>query len=161
MMNGPAIPPTPEVTRLNVVLFSLGEWRVGLEAKRVRGCRLAPAAEEETEQPCLDLEKRLGLSADPSTKQRMILEIAHPDHPLTWRVTGPVVLHALPIATIHPLPRLLAARTRLPGLRALALTDHTPGQGDGLILLLDVDQIHDNRSGLETIKPTGEHAPPG
>ncbi|MBF0191215.1 MAG: hypothetical protein HQL99_08815 [Magnetococcales bacterium] len=143
----PATSPAPPATSLNVVLFSLGKWRVGLEAKRVRGCRLATGGEEKR-QPCLDLEERLGLSvdADAPVTQRMLLEIVHPDHPLTWRVGGPVVLHALPVETIHPLPRLLAARTALPGLRALALTDHTPGQGDGLILLLDADRIHDKRS---------------
>jgi hypothetical protein len=54
-------------------------------------------------------------------------------------VEGPVELLRLPVSAIHPLPALLAARTRLPGLRALVLPDQA--NGSGLALLLDVEVL--------------------
>lgn len=51
----------------------------------------------------------------------------------TLRVDGPVELLRLPVAHIHPLPALLAASTRVCGLRALVLTD-----APGLLLLVDL-----------------------
>ncbi|WP_295579857.1 hypothetical protein [uncultured Lamprocystis sp.] len=68
-----------------------------------------------------------------------LLRLAHPAGALRVRVQEPVVQVRLPASAIHPLPPLLAARLRLPGVRALAWQQ---GEGPGaLIVILDVGDL--------------------
>ncbi|MBF0214824.1 MAG: hypothetical protein HQM00_14895 [Magnetococcales bacterium] len=117
---------------LEVVLFSVGAWRVGMEAGRVRGCRWRSASDAPESADIRLMSTWMALPAAECHERPMLLETLDAGQSVTWQVQGPVTLHALPVETIHPLPPLLAARTTIPGLRALALTPE-----EGLILLID------------------------
>ena len=129
----------PEALReaLPVVLFSVGGWRMGVEARLVRGLRPATEIAPETA-PEGALAAALGLaqvSGSLSGAHCLTLKRAEQDKEI--RVDAPVDLLNLPIAAIYPLPPLLAARTRLRGLRALAIR---PEAGEkALTLLFDAD----------------------
>lgn len=103
---------------LEVVLFTAGGWRVGFAAGHVRGARPADAGAEIGE-----IESLLGLppgaAANRAAPQWLALKQEGRDREIL--VDGPVELAALPVAAIHPLPPLLAARSTLHGLRALVL----------------------------------------
>ncbi|MBY0453548.1 MAG: hypothetical protein K2Q11_01525 [Burkholderiaceae bacterium] len=108
---------------LEVVFFSLAGWRLGLQAQQVRAARGVVPHTDCTAQ----LEATtalLGFPAHahpPTAPQWLVLQRAGQEHEML--VDGPVELVALPVAAIHPLPPLLAARTQLRGLRALVLPD--------------------------------------
>lgn len=105
----------PVSEELEVVLFTVGGWNVAVEARQVRGSRPAQASAISGE-----IEALLGLPPVPAqTKQSITLKQPQQDQEIL--VGGPVELISLPVATIHPLPPLLAARTSLHGLRALVL----------------------------------------
>ena len=120
------------VDTLAVVLFTAGGCRVGLEAARVAElCQSSSAADID------DFEALFGLT--PPAK-------AHQPPPQAMRlretrtdilVRGPVELVQLPVARIHPLPPLLAARTGLRGLYALAILEDAGEYS--LVLLFDPD----------------------
>lgn len=113
---------------LDVVLFAAGGWCVGVEARQVRGSRPAPTTAVTGE-----IEALLGLPPVPAqTQQSITLKQSQQDRDIL--VGGPVELVSLPIAAIHPLPPLLAARTTLHGLRALVL----PPDAATVLLLFDV-----------------------
>ena len=131
----------PDTATLDVVLFSAGGWRAGFEARRVRAARLAPAGSVDK-----GIEAQLGFSPDapgPSAsasaplRQRLRLKGADDDAKgdTEMLVDGPVDLVCLPVTAIHSLPPLLAARTRLHGLRALALVPETAARQ--IVLLFD------------------------
>lgn len=103
---------------IDVVLFSAGAWRVGVEARWVRGCRGAPPQATGHE-----IAAWLGLepsTAAAPTAPRQYLQLRHPNGDMEILVDGPVELHTLPATAIHALPPLFAARTRLRALQALA-----------------------------------------
>ncbi len=105
-----------EHTTLDVVLFNAGGWRAGFEARLVRSSRPAPLdADAEA------IETRLGLAPSAVTLPRQSLELKQAQGTRELLVGTPVELASLSAASIHPLPPLLAARCKLPGLRALAL----------------------------------------
>lgn len=85
------------------------------EASHVRALRSstkgAPAAES-----------LLGLPVAGGAYQTLLIK-SKEDQSWPLAVRPPMSLRPLPAADIHPLPDLLAARCRLPGLRALALVD--------------------------------------
>lgn len=122
---------------LAVVLFSVGGWRAGVEARQVRGLRPTAAGTPEGE-----LAAALGLlptAGSPVAGQCLTLKRAGQDKDKEIRVDSPVDLVSLPVAAIHPLPPLLAARSRLSGLRALAIR---LDQGEkSLALLFDADMF--------------------
>lgn len=110
---------------LEIVRFASGPWRVGIEARHVRGARLAaPGAQ------ALDIAPLPVGSPVPGVPLQC-LSIALPQGLAELTVRGPVELVHMPTACIHPLPAVLAARCALPGLRALAL-----GEGDAQPTLL-------------------------
>lgn len=110
---------------LEIVRFASGPWRVGIEARHVRGARLAaPGAR------ALDMAPPPVGALVPAAPLQC-LSIALPQGLAELTVRGPVELARVPVACIHPLPAVLAARCALPGLRALAL-----GEGDAQPTLL-------------------------
>lgn len=116
---------------LDLVLFSAGGWRVGLEARWVCASRHAPAQATGCE-----IESLLGFaSAGHMTPaaSRQYLQLKRVDGSKDILVGSPVELVSLPASAIHPLPPLLAARTGLCGLRAIALPTAT---GDKAVVLL-------------------------
>ncbi len=125
---------------LDLVLFSAGGWRVGLEARWVGASRLAPA-----QATGCAIETLLGFastappaSATP-TAPRQYLQFKRPGGRQDVLVGSPVELVSWPASAIHPLPPLLAARTGLRGLRALALQANTGEQA--LVLLFDASGL--------------------
>lgn len=126
---------------LDVVLFTAGGWRVGLEARHVRGSRPAPSATDTA-----DVASLLGLTPTGETsaaRQCLALKPLPQQQRNSDReiqVEAPVDLVSLPASLIHPLPPLLAARTCLPGLCALALPAEQVSV-DRLILLFDATRL--------------------
>ena len=120
---------SPEST-LDMVVFHTGNHRCAVEARQVRASRPldgyggVPA-----------LESLLGLpepeKAD-SPGARLMLLMRHPGGDFPLSVRAPLQMQAMAASAIHPLPPLLAARTRLRGLRALAL------EAEGMTLLVDI-----------------------
>ncbi len=142
MSDGPGKAVGPEW--LDVVLFSVCDWRVGFEAHRIRSSSRAPAGTLGN-----SMEARLGfspcapkVSATPS--QCLLIKSADDDAKGDTEilVDGPVDLVCLPVAAIHPLPPLLAARTRLHGLRALAINPETVARP--VVLLFDTACLSDD-----------------
>ena len=123
---------------LDLVLFSAGGWRVGLEACWVSACRLVDTqAEGEV------IETLLGLDATAPTLPagtRQSLELKWHGGSREVLVGAPVELVSLPASAIHPLPALLTWRTRLRGLRAIAVPEqhgHFGGAEATMILVFD------------------------
>lgn len=121
---------------LDVVMFSAGGWQVGFEARHVRSAR--PAGADASNEESGEIETLLGLphsnSQSPSPQW---LELKQTVKNQQILVAGPVELRTLPVASIHPLPPLLAARSQLNGLRALVLQENTAQ----IALLFDVSQV--------------------
>lgn len=104
---------------LDVVSCAVAGWRIGFEAWRVQGARSAQVSPTQATATAT----RLGLpgpTQPPRAPQWLRLHHAGQMHELL--VDGPVELLRLPVAAIHPLPALLAASTRVQGLRALGFT---------------------------------------
>ncbi|MDY0071344.1 MAG: hypothetical protein RBR77_01690 [Thauera sp.] len=111
---------------LAVVRFQLGNLQLALEARTVRALhQQAPTADS------LAIETLLGLGPAGTGPRQWLRLHAAPD--LSLALPAPVELSTLALHTIRPLPRLLAASCRLPGLRALARQEHATAP----ILLLD------------------------
>lgn len=102
---------------LDVVLFGFGACRLGVEARQIRASRPAPATEGH-----VAIETLLGLPV-PSPSRPHLLTVKQPDRDRDLLIATPVEMVGLPVDTIHPLPPLLAARTQLHGLRALAVAE--------------------------------------
>lgn len=116
---------------LEVVSFMAGGYRFAVEAAQVR--TQLPAARTATLPTPVPVEQFLGLSSEgtQNLSSRRILLMKHPAGDYAVTVSDPVELHRLDIATIHPLPVLIAARTTLTGLRGLALAP------EGMMALVD------------------------
>jgi hypothetical protein len=106
-----------------VVTFGAGGCRFGIEAGWIRGQSRTGTGTGEAGTG----EAILGLAEPAEPPPRTLLRIGE----RLMAVTPPVELCRLEAAAIHPLPPLLAARTRLAPLCALAL------DAAGLILLID------------------------
>ncbi len=119
-----------EHATLDVVLFSAGGWRAGFEARLVRSSRPA-AADADIDA----IETLLGLAPCAAALPRQSLQLKQAQGARELLVGAPVELASLPASRIHPLPPLLAARCKLHGLRALALTNNA----GSAILLLDME----------------------
>lgn len=123
-------------TMLDLVLFSAGGWRVGLEARWVSSCRLV-----ETQAEGEVIETLLGLDAAAPTLPtgtRQSLELKWLGGSREVLVSAPVELISLPASAIHPLPALLTWRTRLRGLRAIAVPEQQGhfGRADATTILV-------------------------
>ena len=112
---------------LDFVIFSVSGWRVAFEARQVRSCSIALEGGLGN-----GIEARLGFSpaapkAYATPRQCLRIKCADDDTKGETKIVvdGPVDLVCLPVAAIYPLPPLLTARTRLHGLRALALEPET------------------------------------
>ncbi|TXT41181.1 MAG: Uncharacterized protein FD135_512 [Comamonadaceae bacterium] len=120
-----------------MVLFSAGGWRVAVEACWVTASRLAPA------HSCgCEIEALLGFDSAASDAPRQYLQLSWPGGSQEVLVGSPVELVSLCASTIYPLPALLAKRTRLRGLRAIALLNATglaSTQEMPLVLLFDAN----------------------
>lgn len=123
---------------LDMVVFSAAGWRIGIEAGRVRDAHPAPA-EQRTERNAIEVLLGPVAVTNPPAERRQCLSLKRQAIDQKMMVDGPVELLSLPVASIHPLPPLLAARTQLPGLRALAL--HSAPDGQKLSLLFDADAL--------------------
>lgn len=113
---------------LEVVMFRCGVQRCAVEARLVRASRPLP---QDGTPPCLA--PRLGLPAEGGAA-RQLLVFKHPEADIPYTVTSPVQLRAVPLEHIHPLPALLAATTRIHGLRALIL------DAEGIVLLVGLPE---------------------
>ena len=112
---------------LDVVLFGVCGWRVGIEARGVRGARNAQACAGSGD-TAGGIAGQLGLEIVSTAFARELLVLKGSDGADGDRavlVEAPVDFVSLPVESIYPLPPLLAARTRLNGLRALALNHNT------------------------------------
>jgi chemotaxis signal transduction protein len=120
-------------TMLEVVTFFAGGQRCAMEARQVRALR--PFSDEDGRNyPALD--SVLGLpELNNACSHRQILTIRLPESEVEFSVAVPVELSKLELASIHPLPELIAARTQLRGLCALAL------ETDGLTLMFDLRKL--------------------
>jgi hypothetical protein len=122
---------------LDVVMFSAGGWQVGFEARHVHSAR--PVEADASNEEIGEIEALLGLpnSSSQQSASPQWLELKQTAENRQLLVAGPVELRTLSVASIHPLPPLLAARSQLNGLRALVLQENT-GQ---IALLFDVPQV--------------------
>jgi hypothetical protein len=127
---------SPEST-LDMVIFHAGNHRCAVEARQVRASRPldghggVPALESLLGLPEPGPEK-----AD-SPGARLMLLMRHPGGDFPLSVRAPLQMQAMAASAIHPLPPLLAARTRIRGLRALAL------EAEGMTLLVDILSLLD------------------
>ncbi len=110
---------------VDVVVFRVAGHLFGIEAEQVRGSRPAAGDAAQT------IEALLGFPAAPVGAALQLLTIKGGDGDWELGVAPPLELRRLPAAAIHPVPDLVAARTGLPGLRALALG------ADGLMVLVN------------------------
>lgn len=104
---------------LDLVLFGAGSGRFGVEASRVAGLRHFVEGEA---LPRIEDRLRLSTVHAPASG-RYVLRLKGVGGSQEINVLGPVDRVALPIAAIYPLPVLLAARSHLPALCALATVD--------------------------------------
>jgi hypothetical protein len=116
---------------LDLVVFHWGRLVLALQAQQVAG--LAAAAD-----PAIpSIGALLGVAAGGTGAMRL-LRLAAPAGPAAVRVEEPVRQVRLPAAALRPLPPLLAARLRLPCIRALARSDTPDGAP---IVVLDAQYL--------------------
>ncbi len=117
-----------EKETLDLVLFGAAGWRFGVEANSIG--RAGPLSLS----PLPSVETLLGLSdsSPPGVTDRQCLTVKGAGD---LSVQRPIVLCSLPVGAFHPLPPLVAARCRLPALRALALL---PG---GMVMVVDLRSL--------------------
>lgn len=133
---------SPEFT-LDMVVFHVGNHRCAVEARQVRASRPLDGHDGVPA-----LESLLGLPEPGPEKTdspgaRLMLLMRHPDGEFPLSVRAPLQMQAMAASAIHPLPPLLAARTRIHGLRALAL------EAEGMTLLVDILSLLDTAPILE------------
>ena len=124
-------------TRVDLVLFRWGALHLAIQASQVAGLELATDPGVPTIGDLLAWSPGAGLSAGPAPPRQ--LHLAWPGGALRVRVQEPVTQVRLPLTASHPLPPLLAARLRLPGVRALAFRQ-IAGTG-ALTLILDAQSL--------------------
>lgn len=126
------LPPASSST-LEVVTFFAGGQRCAMEAHQVRALR--PLTDEDSgTYPAIGF--LLGLpEQNKSCSQLQVLTISLSGSDVELSVSAPVELRELAFDHIHPLPDLVAARTRLRGLCALVV------ETDGLTLIFDLRNL--------------------
>ncbi len=128
------------MTDIDLVLFRWNALRLGVAAGQVLAMESTPDPDAPSIGDLLGLPTGEGL---PGVVTRAgptrLLRLAHPAGALRVHVQEPVVQVRLPASAIQPLPPLLAARLRLPGVRALAWQQgEEPG---ALIVILDIGDL--------------------
>jgi hypothetical protein len=113
---------------IDLVVFRAGGRLFGVEAAQVRESQPAGAAGAEAH----DCEALIGVAASPRKAPRLALTIKGETEDWRLAIDAPLELRSVPASSIHPLPDLVAVRTRLRLLRALAYAQ------DGLVYLLDL-----------------------
>lgn len=119
---------------LDMVVFQAGNHRCAVEAAQIRGSR-ALMEQMDNADAIATVESLLQLPKVAQTACEQVLLIKHAPHDVPLRISAPAQLQALPATAIHPLPPLLAARTGIAGLRALALME------TGAVLLVDIRSL--------------------
>lgn len=114
---------------LAVVRFSAGGHAFALEARLVRAMRMSPEPQSRRVEDVLDLPVQAGA-------RRWLMVDLGDDGTHCLDVAEPVVLDQMAAHSVHLLPPLVAARTTLAALAAMALD--TTGQG---VLLLDAVRL--------------------
>lgn len=136
--------PTPSAG-LDLVLFHVGGLTCAVEASLVaelRDARTAPPAIALAE--LLDLAPASSGDAPNQARQLCVLQ----GHRERWfAIDEPVRHQYAPAATLHPLPPLVAARCRIPYVRAVALFETR--DAEALAIILDPRRLpeHAVRSG--------------
>jgi hypothetical protein len=111
---------------LPLVLCQAGDTLIGIEAWRVAACRAISCATTGPLPPTLAACCGLPDGPRPSQQQLQLRDVPPSVGVASeWQVTisGTLELREVPLTAIHPLPPLLAARSQLRGLRALAWID--------------------------------------
>ncbi|MCF8210201.1 MAG: hypothetical protein K9K38_12510 [Rhodoferax sp.] len=124
------------VDALEVALFWVGDWRLGVVGSQVRFAASLqqantvqePAKVQDISALLLESDRPAALELATNGRPSQILCLALPDGDLLLRVGGPVELVRIAAPCIHPLPPLLAARTHWNQLRALAQLPGNPTQ---------------------------------
>ena len=111
---------------LEVVSFMAGGHRFAVEAAQVRTQLPSGQAGD-----LLTAEQLLGLPDEEAQTSRRVLLMKHPAGDYSVMVSEPVELHAVGINAIYPLPTLIAARSKLAGIRGLAMG------AEGVTVLVD------------------------
>lgn len=115
----PPTPERPDPDRLALVRFRAAGYDFALPAARVQ----ALTVDDDPAAPDLTAVLGLPLRAGPGGVRRLLTVVsAASGGLLRVRVEEPVTRLELPAAALQPVPVLLAARLRLPALRALALS---------------------------------------
>ncbi len=126
---------------IEVVCFTASRARFAVEASQVR----TMLAADQDGGDAVPIEGLIGLPVSAGElRHRLILKAGGP----CVEVSGPVSLETLAAAQIHPLPRLVAARMSLAGVRALALPPSGP------VLILDVNMVIGGAAGTARMPPT-------
>ncbi len=128
------------MTDIDLVMFRWNALRLGVAAGQVLAMESTPDPDAPSIGDLLGLPTGEGLPGVVTpTRPPRLLRLTHPAGSFHVLVQEPVVQIRLPASAIHPLPPLLAARLRLPGIRALAWQQ---GEGPGaLIVILDVGDL--------------------
>jgi hypothetical protein len=116
---------------LNVVVFVVAGQRCAVEASHVRRAR--PLRAEDGNYP--RMAPLLGFAEPHDIPPWQVLTIRTRQGDAEYIVSTPVELRQLETGVIHPLPDIVAARTELRGLRALAL------EADGVTLIFDIRDL--------------------
>jgi hypothetical protein len=114
---------------LELVLFKAGQYRFGVESASVRSSGELPGHH------IASIESLLALSCSSGYSRRHCLTIKGNSQDYEISVAAPLELCSIPVEIIHPLPAVLSARCKLPGLRALAVCDN------GLTLLVELNRL--------------------
>lgn len=117
---------------LELVLFRVNQYRFGVESSQVLGSGGLP------DHTVSSFESILCLADDTTNSRRQSITVKGSKQEHKLSVAVPLELCVLPAASIHPLPAVVSARCKLPGLRALATT------AEGLILLIDLCSLLDS-----------------
>lgn len=120
---------------VDMVVFRAGGFRCAVEASQVRASRPLEGPPGSRAVPALA--PLLGLPETPATGAMQALAIRRPQGDAELSVDAPVQLQAIPAASLHRLPPLLAARTKIAGLRALVL------DREGVAVVVDIRSLVD------------------
>lgn len=119
---------------LDIVCFSAGRWRIGIEARHVRSAHAQATPEAVF---TLDSPAAHHPGAPPGAHHVLTLTTAE-GGTRSLCVQGPLELRCVPVEQLYRLPSLLTACRPLHALRALLLDPGAPTP----LLLLDALQLH-------------------
>ena len=106
-----------DVATLDLVVFKAGQFMFGIESSWIKSSGILP------DYVIPEIESLLSLPLAPAKSGRRCLMINSGSDDYEISVAAPVELYKLSVDAIHPLPAVIVARCKLPGLRALAMMD--------------------------------------